>query len=643
MASNTIEYLLRVKDDGTATLKSIGGSAEEAGAGLDQADAGAQSMTASMIKAQAIIAGAVVAFQALKAATVGLALGAIQAGAQMEGFHTRLTVLMGSAGAAQERLDELFLIGSTTPFEMPGLIEAEVNLRALGVSAEDNLPLIMDFAGAMGVDVASAAVEVGRAMQFGAGAVETISGRALRAQVELRTGQDALKMSTDEFRQALIDTLTDPEGIFAGGTEKLAATFDGLMSNLSDAWFGFQKTMADADLFTNSKATLKAFLEFMKANQGIIDDFAKAIGSGIGGALLQAAFLAAFMVDTIHLAALDLEKTFGAESIFGKLSDIGIAPDMLDILGAMGLGQIEQVLRIAGAINEVSGASEALTGLLGEQAGAVLGDASAVKQLEEALALAREQMEKFGEETRTRGIKDTGVEGDEAVPDLTVKPTVIVMTEPSTAGDTWELGMTSMAEERNNFLTSIIANTESLLGGTIPGGEWWAQLINFLAGIGDEEYDLNWEKLGKTIHDAFVGAVKLWFSLDALFTTIIDGIAFGIRDAVQLFMDDRNRWSEPDQAEQSKAINEFNAWIEDRSFQIGTKFVDRTGLALLHRGETVTPAGGATPQRAFGGSGAGGLVVNVNAPLGIGPGTAEQLVRELNQVLGARGLNLSIT
>ena len=642
MASNTIEYLIKIRDEASAALKDLEKEAGGASEGLGKVDKGTQSMTASMIKAQAVIAAAKTALVALKGATVDFAAGAIQAGAQMEGFHTRLEVLMGSAGAAQERLDELFRIGTTTPFEMPGLIEAEVNLRALGVNAEETLPLIMDFAGAMGVDVARAAVEVGRAMQFGAGAVETIAGRALRAQVELRTGTDALKMSTTEFRKELITTLTDPDGIFAGGTEKLAATFDGLMSNLSDAWFGFQKNMADADLFSNSKATLRAFLEFMKANQGIIDDFAKAIGSGIGGALLDAAFTAAFMIDTIRLAGKEIEDVFGADTFLGKLGGL-VGPDMLDVLGFIGLQEVETLLRFAGAIDDATGASEKLKEMIVDETEAVLGEASAVKALQEALASVRAEKERFGDTTTRDIVTPTpGAEEvvDKPVPDLTVKPTVIVAKAPTPPESS--IKVISLAEDRNEALNSIISNTESLLGGTIPGNTWWAAAINFLSMIGDHEYDLNWQELEKTLHDAFVGAVKLWFSLDELFTVIIDGIALGIRDAVQMFMDERNRWGEPDQAEQSKAINDFNAWFEKRTFQTGSKFVDRTGLAFLHRGEQVTPAGGATPSRGFGGGGSGGLVVNVNAPLGIGPGTAEQLVRELNAILGARGLNLSV-
>jgi len=434
--------------------------------------------------------------------------------------------------------------------------------------------------------------------------------------VKLKAGIAPTELSLQEFRETLIDTLTDPQGKIAGGTEKLAATFDGLMSNLSDAWFGFQKNVADADLFGTAKETLILTLGLLGDNARVTQQWATIIGTGLSGGMLLFAEALSKVGQLVLL-------------LFSSLQEIVVLA--VKVNTALGLDKIG----IGAGLPSLAAAEEALQLTIDTAAALSVFD----KEVDKLQAdLNRLSQTKIGVPSRPAGgTGGTGV----AVPDLTVKPTVIVMTEPSTAGDTWELGMTSMAEERNNFLTSIIANTESLLGGTIPGGEWWAQLINFLAVIGDEEYDLNWEKLGETVHDAFSGAIKLHLSWETLTAVIIDAVVFGIIDAARMLIGVREEGR--GEIQQPEAIDAFNAWFEDRSFQIGTKFVDRTGLALLHRGETVTPAGGATPQRAFGGSGAGGLVVNVNAPLGIGPGTAEQLVRELNQVLGARGLNLSIT
>lgn len=281
MAGDTIKFLIEMRDGASKPLKKVGKAAEQSGKDAKGATLKYTELASKLTLLGMAASAATKVVSAFAKPLLSVTKGGIAAGAQMEGFETRLSVLMGSSQAAKERLDELFQIGSTTPFELPGLIEAEVNLRALGVNAEKTLPMVMDFAGAMGVDLASAAVEVGRAMQFGAGAVETISGRALRAQVELRTGADALKMSTEEFRDAMVATLTDEDGIFAGGTQKLAATFEGMLSNLQDAFFKFRKEVGEADLFLTAKAALQTVLELLNKNQAAVSGLAREIGEGV--------------------------------------------------------------------------------------------------------------------------------------------------------------------------------------------------------------------------------------------------------------------------------------------------------------------------------------------------------------------------
>ena len=302
---------------------------------------------------------------ALTTASAGFAavgVGAIKAGSQMEGFETRLTVLMGSTADAKERLDELFKIGSTTPFQLPGLIEAEVNLRALGFNAEKTLPMVMDFAGAMGVDLASAAVEVGRAMQFGAGAVETISGRALRAQVELRTGADALKMSTDEFREAMIATLTDKDGIFAGGTQKLASTFGGLVSNLQDAFFKFQKQVSEAGVFKVAKETVIEILRVIDQNQDAVLVLARVVSEGLSKALLGSVKLMGKMFDmalALGAAFLDIGRKW-TELVIGlgeAANIIGMGPSKEE-MGAL-KARLDTLTETKDALLDMGGAATA--------------------------------------------------------------------------------------------------------------------------------------------------------------------------------------------------------------------------------------------------------------------------------------------
>ena len=651
MASNTIEYLIKIRDEASAALKDLEKEAGGASKGLGKVEKSSESMTKSLIKAQVITAAFKQSLSALKGATIGLGVSSIEAGAQMEGFGTRLEVLMGSAGAAQERLDELFRIGSTTPFEMPGLIEAEVNLRALGVSAEDNLPLIMDFAGAMGVDVSRAAVEVGRAMQFGAGAVETIAGRALRAQVELKTGQDALKMSTEEFRQALIDTLTDPKGIFAGGTEKLAKTFTGMLSNLSDAWFGFKKQVGDAQLFTAAKDTLGLILGLLTDNANITKQWAIIAGTGLTTGMLlfaegvskvtQAFFLVLSVIQELILGwaqLMSLIPDLGKFGAFGALAG-SIAPSI-----ASAKESLELTMASAAAASTFDKEIDKIQENVKDLSNMTVGVAERVTP---TTPKRKDDKDKDAEKEETK--QAVNLVGKRVVDPLTKSLGKVAAATGSLEAELEDGRVAGEAMRRQQIgadiaemgaaMVSALQGLQSLSRGSLPGKTWWGQMINLLAQFSDP---IDWGKLEQTIHDAFIGAVRLFFDMDAIFGAIVDGVVFGIRDAFGLGQDLDEQARREGQSG-GVAIDTAIAWLNQKlSFQTGSKFVDRTGLAFLHRGEQVTPAGGATPSRGFGGGGSGGLVVNVNAPLGIGPGTAEQLVRELNAILGARGLNLSV-
>lgn len=219
------------------------------------------------------------------AAVGGFGAAILKTGSQLEGLEAQLQVLTGSTEAGTARFEELFNIGASTPFEVTDLVAAEATLRALGANAEEALPLVMDFAGAMNTDLKSAALDVGRGMMFGAGAVETMAGRALRAQVELATGQDALKMSTEEFRGEMIKTLQDTDGIFAGGTAKLAGTISGIVSNVQDEWTRFAKAVNDSGLFAAVKAGLRTALDLVSQNRATVQQLAKDVGVGLYAAI----------------------------------------------------------------------------------------------------------------------------------------------------------------------------------------------------------------------------------------------------------------------------------------------------------------------------------------------------------------------
>jgi len=178
------------------------------------------------------------AFKSLFGAAV-LGAGArsiVQTASNFESLETSIIQLKGSTEAGQKAFQTFSKIAATTPFKLQNVVEAGVTIEAFGANSEDTLKAITDLAAYMRVDVVDAAGAFGRAFAGGAGAADVLRDRGVLTQVKLKTGFDDLsKMTLPQFREALIDTLTDPDGTIAGSTDVLAATFSGKVSNMEDA------------------------------------------------------------------------------------------------------------------------------------------------------------------------------------------------------------------------------------------------------------------------------------------------------------------------------------------------------------------------------------------------------------------------
>ena len=239
------------------------------------------SVAVGFIKAQVALAGAQLAAKALAGAFKSVAVGAISVGADMQSFEVQLETLLGSSDAAAERIQTLFEIGSSTPFQLDQLVAAEVKLEAFGVTGDRARTAVMDLAAFMNGDLIGAADAVGRAFQGGAGAADILRDKGVLAMVELKAGIKPTELSLEEFRETLIDTLTDPNGKIAGGTAKLAETFKGLVSNLGDEWFKFQKEIADAGAFDAAQAALIEILRLIDDNRAELGEAAAFISEAI--------------------------------------------------------------------------------------------------------------------------------------------------------------------------------------------------------------------------------------------------------------------------------------------------------------------------------------------------------------------------
>lgn len=166
--------------------------------------------------------------------------------ARNEQYATSFEVLLGSADKAQAKLKELRQFANTTPFTLPGVVEAAKMLEIMGGAALDtdaNLRMVGDAASFAGQDIKDVAVYFGRlydGMKNGTPLGEVnmrlqemglMSGQTRKKVTELAEGvangsmtmEDAWKSLGGEFKR------------FSGQTAKQAETLNGLWSTFTDA------------------------------------------------------------------------------------------------------------------------------------------------------------------------------------------------------------------------------------------------------------------------------------------------------------------------------------------------------------------------------------------------------------------------
>jgi len=224
----------------------------------------------------------------------------------------------------------------------------------------------------MNMDLAEAASAVGKAMAGGAGAADVLREKGVISMVSIQAGTEAAKMSQDEFRAALANTL-DTNKKLAGGTALMATTFSGLMSTLSDQFAGFSKSVADADLFSTVKATLSVILDLLKENQTSVGGLASTIGGAMANGLVNVVglvFKFAALVQRVREGFATVNQMILAARIAVKEVDLAIYEMLSNIPGiGSGFAQLakDQAASIATLNREFAGTANKVDALRASQ------------------------------------------------------------------------------------------------------------------------------------------------------------------------------------------------------------------------------------------------------------------------------------
>lgn len=211
----------------------------------------------------------------------------VSAAAGFESVRTRLIGLTGSVEEGNKAFDRFNAIAGTTPFALLDVVNAGAQLEAFGVNSKATLSAVTDLAAFMDTTAVEAANALGRAFAGGVGAADILRDKGIRQIIQDSQGiEDITKLTLPEFRSALINALTDPDGRIAGSAARLSKTYLGAVSNMKDAVVTFQNTIGEILLPTLTKAVIASEKFVRNFDKKRILEFgsALAIVTGVYGA-----------------------------------------------------------------------------------------------------------------------------------------------------------------------------------------------------------------------------------------------------------------------------------------------------------------------------------------------------------------------
>ena len=289
---------------------------------------------------------------AVKIATLGvvgsvtmLANSFIRTGAQFEKYETTLRGLTGSSDEARAAMDWVSEFARTTPAELDGVMEAFIALKTRGMDPMDGtLRDLVDGTSKLGFsqeNLMGIITQLGQAyskgklqqedamiiMERGLPVWDLLGKATGRASEEIQAlaskgliGRKSIKL--------LIQTIGEDS---RGASNSAAKTWNGLMSNISDAWTRFKKMVVDAGFFNYLKNRLTELKKFV--NDGFKSGKFVQIARDVSDGFVQAFRVIENVIKAVYKGLKDGSiKKFLIE-IKNTLIDIGQAAKTIGAVG----------------------------------------------------------------------------------------------------------------------------------------------------------------------------------------------------------------------------------------------------------------------------------------------------------------------
>jgi hypothetical protein len=219
--------------------------------------------------------------------TAAVVRGFASAGIQIENLGVQLKALFGSAQAGQRALEQVTKFAATTPFELRNIQQGITSLATVrkaaaeaGVSFEELLKITGNTAVLLGGDFALASLQVQRSLSAGVASAELFRERGVSAMAGFEAGtRYSIQETIKRLRKAF-----GTGGEFGQLMEELSKTVSGSISNLQDAFFIFQASVAKG-FFDELKKQLGDLQTLVATNQKEITQFGILVGEKIASAM----------------------------------------------------------------------------------------------------------------------------------------------------------------------------------------------------------------------------------------------------------------------------------------------------------------------------------------------------------------------
>lgn len=258
--------------------------------------------TGAMLRLTGTVTGVGVAAAGI--AAFGFNSQLIRPAAEMERYRITLETVEGSAAAAERALAWVDAFATRTPFELAEVTRAFVDIRNLGLDptrgsleAAGNAAAIMGTRYGEAVTALSAALrgEMDPMERFGVFARTEGENIVLNWEAHGRQMRAVVNKNNREMVAAAIQRAWTDK--FSGGMDRLAQSWDGMLSNLADAWSRFSRMIMEAGVFDWMRDRLKELLDRVNAmaEDGTLRAWAEQIAASI---LVAFNAIRAFLVGT---------------------------------------------------------------------------------------------------------------------------------------------------------------------------------------------------------------------------------------------------------------------------------------------------------------------------------------------------------